>query len=421
MLDRDRWHEILSVLGRNKWRTFLTAFGVFWGIFMLVIMLGSAKGLANGTVASFGASATNSVFMWTQQTSMPYKGFKKGRFFQMTLDDVEAIKENVSSVGIIAPRCQSGGYRGANNVTHGVNVGAFGVYGDVPDYILIDPVEIVEGRFINQRDLDEKTKVCVIGVEVYNRLFTEGEPALGSYIKIQGVNFKVVGLFKSIMDDARRSEEQEKSISVPISTFQQAFNWGNNIGWLSITSAPKVPATKMEKQVQALLKERHSIHPEDERAFGGFNKEEMFNNFRTLNTGISMLSLIVGVLTLLAGAIGVSNIMVVTVKERTREFGIRRAVGATPWAIISQVMMEALTLTLMAGVFGVIGGVWLLEAVNSAMNSFSAEGGFFRNPGVDLGIVITAMLILIFAGLLAGLIPARRAVEVRPVEALRYE
>ncbi len=421
MLDGDRWQEILSVLGRNKWRTILTAFGVFWGIFMLVIMLGSARGLAHGTLASFGASATNSVFLWTQQTSMPYKGFKKGRFFQMTLDDVEAIKENVNSVGIIAPRCQSGGYRGANNVTHGVNVGAFGVYGDVPEYIMIDPVEIIDGRFINQNDIEEKRKVCVIGMEVYNRLFTEGEPALGSFIKIQGVNFKVVGLYESIMDDARRSEEQEKSISIPLSTFQQAFNWGNNIGWLSITSAPNVPATKMENQVQALLKERHSIHPDDERAFGGFNKEEIFNNFQTLNTGISMLSLIVGVLTLLAGAIGVSNIMVVTVKERTREFGIRRAVGATPRAIISQVMLEALTLTLLAGIFGVIAGVWLLEAVNAAMNSFSAEGGFFRNPGVDLVIVITAMLILIFAGLLAGLIPARRAVEVRPVEALRYE
>ena len=421
MLDRDRWQEILSVLGRNKWRTFLTAFGVFWGIFMLVIMLGSAQGLANGTEASFGGAATNSVFMWTQSTSMPYKGFKKGRRFNMDLSDVKAIEDNLGSIDIVAPRCQAGGYRGANNVTHGVNVGAFGVYGDVPDYIKIDPVDLIEGRFINERDLEEKRKVCVIGVEVYNRLFEEGEAAMGSFIRIQGVNFKVVGLYQSIMDDARRSEEQEKSISVPISTFQQAFNWGDNIGWLSITSAPNVPATEMEKQVKALLRERHSIHPNDERAFGSWNKEEMFNNFRTLNTGISLLSLIVGVLTLLAGAIGVSNIMVVTVKERTKEFGIRRAVGATPMAVISQVMMEALTLTLMAGVFGVIGGVWLLEGINSAMNNFSSEGGFFRNPGVDLGIVITAMLILIFAGLLAGLIPSKRAVEVKPVDALRYE
>ena len=421
MIDRDRWQEILSVLGRNKWRTFLTAFGVFWGIFMLVIMLGSAQGLANGTLASFGGSATNSVFMWTMQTSKAYKGFKQGRWFPMNLSDVEAIKNNIPSVEIIAPRCQAGGHRGSNNVTHGVNVGAFGVHGDVPEYILIDPVEIVEGRFIHQGDIDEKRKVCVIGMEVYNRLFEEGEEALGAYIKIQGVNFKVVGLHKSIIDDARRSEEQEKSISIPISTFQQAFNYGENIGWLSMTAVEDVPATQMEREVKALLKERHSVHPEDDRAFGSWNKEEMFNNFRTLNTGISLLSLVVGVLTLLAGAIGVSNIMVVTVKERTKEFGIRRAVGATPTAIITQVMMEALTLTLMAGVFGVISGVWLLEAVNSAMNSFSAEGGFFRNPGVDLGIVISAFVILIFAGILAGLIPARRAVEVRPVEALRYE
>ena len=421
MLDRDRWGEILSVLGRNKWRTFLTAFGVFWGIFMLVIMLGSAKGLENGTYASFGGSATNSVFMWTQSTSKAYKGFKKGRRFQMRLSDVEALKNNVPSIEVIAPRCQSGGYRGANNVTHGVKVGAFGIHGDFPEYLEIDPVDIVEGRFINERDLEEKRKVCVIGREVYNRLYDPGEPALGSYIKAQGVNFKVVGVFESIMDDARRSEEQEKSITIPLTTFQQAFNYGDVIGWLSLTSRPDVPATKMEEQVKAVLRERHKVHPEDERAFGSFNREEMFNNFKTLNTGISLLSFIVGSLTLLAGAIGVSNIMVVTVKERTREFGIRRALGAPPSAIISQVMMEAVVLTVIAGVFGVIAGVWLLEAINSAMNSFSTEGGFFRNPGVNLPVVLVSLLILVLAGLLAGLIPAKRAVEVKPVEALRYE
>ncbi len=421
MFDRDRWHEILSVLGRNKLRTFMTAFGVFWGIFMLVIMLGSAKGLENGTLASFGGAVTNSVFMWTQPTSMPYKGFKRGRWFQMRLDDVEAIKNNVSTIDVLAPRCQSGGYRGANNVTHGVNVGAFGIHGDFPEYLEIDPVEITEGRFINQTDLEEKRKVCVIGKEVQRRLYDDGEEALGTYIKAQGVNFKVVGIFESIHDDARRSEEQEKSISIPLTTFQQAFNYGDIIGWLSFTSVKSVPATVTEEKVKQLLKERHKIHPDDDRAFGSFNKEERFQSFVTLNTGIALLSFIVGTLTLLAGAIGVSNIMVVTVKERTKEFGIRRAIGATPGAIISQVISEAVVLTLMAGVFGVIAGVWLLEGINSAMNAFSAEGGFFRNPGVNLGIVLVSLLILVVAGLLAGLIPARRAVEVKPVEALRYE
>lgn len=421
MLDRDRWQEILSVLGRNKWRTFMTAFGVFWGIFMLVIMLGSAKGLENGTYASFGGSVTNSVFLWTQPTTMSYKGLNKGRYYQMRLSDVEALRNSIPSLNIIAPRCKSGGYRGSNNITHGVKVGAFGLLGDFPDYLKIDPIDIVEGRFINERDLEEKRKVCVIGREVYRRLYDEGEPALGSYIKAQGVNFKVVGLFESILDDARRSEDQEKSVMIPLTTFQQVFNYGDAFDWLSFTSVSDVPARVTEEKVKALLRERHKVHPEDEGAFGGYNRAEMFNNLKTLNTGIALLSFIVGALTLLAGAIGVSNIMVVTVKERTKEFGIRRAIGATPGAIISQVIMEAMFLTVLAGVFGVIAGVWLLEGVNSAMNAFAAEGAFFRNPGVDLGIVLVSMLILIIAGLLAGLIPAKRAVEVKPVEALRYE
>lgn len=411
----------MSVLGRNKWRTFMTAFGVFWGIFMLVIMLGSAKGLENGTQATFGGAVTNSVFMWTQTTSMSYQGFRKGRRFDMNLSDVEAIKENIPTVDVIAPRCQAGGHRGANNVTHGTKVGAFGVHGDYPEYLEIDPVEIVEGRFINKLDLGEKRKICVIGMEVYRRLYAPGEPAIGTYVKAQGVNFKVVGLFKSISDNGRRSEEQEKSISIPLTTFQQAFNFGDAIGWLSFTSVADVPATVTEAKIETLLRQRHRVHPDDERAFGSYNKEEMFNNFQTLNTGISLLSFIVGTLTLFAGAIGVSNIMVVTVKERTKEFGIRRALGATPGVIITQVIMEAVALTLIAGVFGVIAGVWLLEGINTAMNSFSEEGGFFRNPGVNLGIVLVSMFILIIAGLLAGLIPAKRAVEVKPVEALRYE
>ena len=421
MFDRDRWQEVIMVLGRNKLRTFMTAFGVFWGIFMLVIMLGSAKGLENGTIASFGGSVTNSVFVWTQSTSMPYKGFKRGRSFNLRTSDIPAIRESVPSVEAIAPRCQSGGHRGANNITHGVKVGAFGIKGDVPEYLEINPVDIVEGRFINENDLEDKRKVCVIGREVQRWLYDEDEEVLGTYIKAQGVNFKVVGIFESQSENARRAEEEEKSISIPITTFQQAFNYGDIIGWLSFTSAPEVSAAFTEDQVKAVLRERHKIHPDDERAFGSFNKAERFKNFITMNSGIKMLSFIVGVLTLLAGAIGVSNIMVVTVKERTKEFGIRRAVGATPMSIISQVIMEAVVLTLLAGIFGVIAGVWLLEAINSAMNSFASDGGFFRNPGVDLGVVLTSLMILIFAGLFAGLIPARRAVEVKPVEALRYE
>ncbi len=420
-MDRDQWQEIAAVLGRNKLRTFLTAFGVFWGIFMLVIMMGSGQGLQNGANASFGGTATNSLFMWTQRTSMPYKGFKRGRQFNFRNEDVDALKAAIPDIDVISPRCQAGGYRGGANVTRGVKTGAFSIYGDYPELLQIQPLNILQGRFLNDPDIEEKRKVCVIGIEVYNSLYKPGEEVIGTYIKAQGINYKVVGLFKAITDDANRAEEQEKAIFIPLTTFQQAYAWGDIIGWFSVTSKSHVPVSEVGEQMKTVLRERHKIHPEDEMAFGSWNMEENYNRMMSLLTGISMLSLIVGTLTLLAGAIGVSNIMLVIVKERTKEFGIRRAIGASPWSIMKQVILESVVLTVAAGIFGIICGVWLLELITMLMNKFSADGGFFRNPGVELPIVLVSLLILIIAGILAGLIPARRAVEVKPVEALHYE
>lgn len=420
-MDRDQWQEILVVLGRNKLRTFLTAFGVFWGIFMLVIMMGSGKGLKNGADVMFGGSSTNSIFIWTQQTSMPYKGFKRGRGYNFRNDDVPAIRAAVPDVDVIAPRCQAGGHRGTANITRGVKTGAFNIYGDFPDFYKVQPTTILQGRFLNEMDVEEKRKVCVIGTEVYNSLYTPGEDPIGTYIKAQGINFKVIGLFKAKTDDARRSEEQEKAIHIPLSTFQQAYNYGDIVAWFSITSKEGTSVTKVGDEVKSVLKQRHKIHPDDDRAMGSWNMEEAYNRMNSLLTGISLLSLIVGTLTLFAGAIGVSNIMLVVVKERTREFGIRRALGAEPWSVMKQVILESVVLTVAAGVVGIIAGVWLLELVAMLMEKFSAQSAFFRNPGVELPIVLTALFILIVAGVLAGIIPARKAVSVRPVEALRYE
>lgn len=422
-MDRDQWSEIAAVLGRNKLRTILTAFGVFWGIFMLIIMMGSGKGLENGARAGFGNTVTSSMFMWTMPTSKPYKGFQRGRNFNFRNADVQVLRQNINGLDIIAPRCQAGGYRGAGNVTRGVKSGAFNIYGDTPDFVRIQPMRLQQGRFLNQRDIDEKRKVCVIGAEVVKALYEEDEAVIGTYIKAQGVNYKVVGHYLSMQNNPDRAENEEKSIMIPITTFQQAYNYGDIVGWLSITSKPGVPVSEVGEQIKTTLRQRHKIHPEDQQAFGSWNMQEAFNRMMGLMTGIQVLSLIVGSLTLLAGAIGVSNIMLVIVKERTREFGVRRAIGATPARVMGQVILESIVLTLLAGIIGIIAGVWLLEGVAALMNQFAAEGdgGFFRNPGVDLGIVITALCILIFAGVLAGIIPARRAVKVKPVEALRYE
>lgn len=420
-MDRDQWQEILAVLGRNKLRTFLTGFGVFWGIFMLIIMMGSGQGLQNGAEAGFGNSVKSSVFMWTRNTSMPYKGFKQGRNINIHNSDVKAIRQNVASVDILAPRTQAGGHRGLDNVTRGVKTGAFNLYGDTPDYPLISPFNFIEGRFLNKRDIDDKRKVCVIGNEVYKALYAEGEECIGTYIKAQSINYKVIGLFKSMNQNPNQAEDEEKAVIIPISTFQQAYNWGDIVGWLSFSSKDGIPATQAAEEVKELLKQRLKVHPDDNRAFGSFNKEEEFARMQGLLTGIQMLSLIVGVLTLLAGAIGVSNIMLVIVKERTKEFGVRRAIGAEPFKIMKQVVLESVVLTVTAGVIGIIGGVWILEGIASLMNSYSAESEFFRNPGVKLPIVLTALGILIFAGILAGLIPAKRAVSIKPVDALRAE
>tara|TARA_B100000678_G_scaffold210819_3_gene178383 strand:- start:1681 stop:2946 length:1266 start_codon:yes stop_codon:yes gene_type:complete len=421
MIDRDQWQEIGVVLGRNKLRTFLTAFGVFWGILMLVIMMGSGKGLQHGAAAGFGGSVTNSMYIWTQQTSMPYKGFRRGRNINFHNADVEAIRSSVPELDILSPRCQAGGYRGTDNITRGIKTGAFNIYGDYPQYLQVEPMDIIEGRFINYRDIEEKRKVCFIGREVYNTLYEPGEEAIGTYIRAQGINYKVIGVYKSKTDDPNRAEDQEKSIIIPLTTFQQAYNWGDVVGWLAVTAKPDVPVSRVGDKIKALVRQRQSIHPDDEMAFGSWNKEEQFNRMMGLLTGINILSLIVGTLTLLAGAIGVSNIMLVIVKERTKEFGVRRAIGAPPSSIIKQVVLESVVLTVGAGILGIIAGVWLLELVSAGMNAAAEQGGFFRNPGVELPIVLAAFFILVVSGVLAGIIPARKAVEVKPVEALRYE
>jgi len=418
MFDRDKWQEVFHVLEKNKLRTFLTAFGVFWGIFMLIVLLGSGNGLRNGVTSDFGDHATNSMFMWTQRTSIPYAGFQRGRNFNFHNDDVAYIKSNVPEVAILSPRAQMGGHRGSNNVVRGLKTAAFNVYGDYPEYNQIEPVKIVKGRFLNQRDLEEKRKVCVIGMEVLNSLFMEGEEPIGDYVKINGVAFKVVGLYKSTQG-GDQAEESEKSVFIPLTTFQRAFNWGDIIGWLSITSVDNVPVSVVQEKVLTLMKQKYKVHPDDPRAFGYFNLEEEYLKMNGLFSGISALSWFVGVLTLLAGVIGVSNIMLIIVKERTQEIGVRRALGATPWNIKLQIIIESVFLTSIAGAVGVLAGTWVLVLVDTLLGD--VDSGSFKHPEINFYTVMIALSVLIISGAIAGLIPAQRAVKIRPIEALRDE
>jgi putative ABC transport system permease protein len=418
MFDLDHWREIYAALGANKLRTFLTAFGVFWGILMLMVMLGSGTGLENGVNQDFADNATNSFWVWSQRTSMAYRGLPQGRPLQMTNDDTAAIRERVAEVKVLAPRNQLGGWRGGNNVSRGKQAGAFSVFGDYPQIMDVEPVRITEGRFLNRFDLEDQRKVAVLGPRVAEILFEPGEEPIGDHIRINGVYFKVVGLFEPI--DAEDQQEQE-SIYVPFTTFQKAFNQGNRVSWFAITSQDDVPASIAEEKVLALLRQRHRVHPEDTRAFGHFNLEEEYDQVQGLFIGIRTLIWIVGIGTLAAGVIGVSNIMLVIVRERTHEIGVRRAIGASPGSVMSQIILEAVLLTSVAGYVGLIAGMWLMDLTARILAAGGGETRMFINPGVDLTSALQALVVLIVAGTLAGIIPARRAVSISPVDALRAD
>ncbi len=414
MFDTDRWKEIYETLSKNKLRTALTGFGVMWGITMLIIMLGAGSGLKNGVSREFAGRVANSVFMWSRITSIPYKGYSKGRRIILTNDDTKALRDQIPEIDLISPGLQLGGWRGSNNVRYKDKIGAFEINGYMPAVQKIKLMDVSIGRFINDRDIKEERKICVIGKSTKKALFGKENP-IGKYIMAQGVYFQVVGVFESSLrgEDA---EDEDRSVYIPFSTFQKAFNQGNRVHWYALTSKAGVPVKVVEEKAKALLRRRHSVHPDDVRAMGSWNMEEEIIKFNSIFNGITALSWFVGILTLMAGIIGISNIMLIIIKERTVELGIRRAIGATPVDIIVQIILEAIVLTTLAGIIGIIFGVWVLELAGPYI-----QHEYFNNPNVDFNLVMTAFGILVFSGVLAGIIPSYRAVRIKPIEALRAE
>lgn len=419
MFNRDRWDEILQALTANKFRTFLTAFGVFWGITILVLLLALTNGLKNGVTADFGNFATNSMFMWTQGTSKPYKGLPKGRYFNYKLDDVAALKSEIPNLKYVSPRNQLGGFQGANNVIRGTKTGAFEIYGDYPEYIKQQPMDILQGRFVSYSDINSKRKVCVIGTDVIKSLYDKDEEVLGSYVKINGVNFMVVGTFK--MSNSQGDDEQDaNTIYIPFTTFGQAFNRGDRVGWMAITAVDGVPITSIKQQVFDLMKSRHTVAPDDDRAIGHWDLSEQFERINGLFTILTIVGYFVGALVLMSGIIGISNIMLIVVKERTKEIGVRRALGASPWTIKGQILQESLILTILSGMVGISFSALIIWVLNYLLD-MSGPVDNFANPSVSMTVVFTALIILVVSGLLAGLIPANSATKMKPVDALRIE
>ena len=418
IFDRDTWQEIFGTISKNKTRTIITVIGVLWGIFIYIALSGAAKGLDNGFERQFENIAMNSMFVWAQSTSIPYDGFKIGRSIELKLSDIDYIKQRIPEVEFIAPRNARGVFGGVSPLVVRNNKSSnYNVYGDFPEYTKIATKKIYDGgRFINEEDIRYRRKVCVIGERTQTELFEKDENPIGQYVKIDNIYFQVIGVHKFVPGGGF---ESDGDIFIPFETFRQLYNTGETVQWFTIAAYDDADVVAVEKDVKAALKRIHRVSPKDERAFGGFNLGEIFNKVVGFSKGMTLLSLIVGIATIIAGVIGIGNILLISVKERTKELGVRRALGATPAEVRNQIILESVFLTVIAGILGIVLGAIVLAGINSAtvnMTDFP-----YTNPTVPIPFVLGALFIMVFLGTLIGLIPAQRAVSIKPIDALREE
>jgi len=417
IFDLNTWQEIFGSIKKNKTRTIITVIGVLWGIFVYIAMAGAAKGLDNGFERAFETVAMNSMFTWAQSTSMPYAGYKTGRRLQLKIQDVTVLQNRIPEIQYIAPRNAKGVFGDAPaKVVRGLKSGDYAIYGDFPIYTKIATKKIYDGgRFINDEDIAQNRKVCVIGERTEKELFEEGENPIGAYIRLDNIYFQVVGVHKYTPGGGF---ESDSDVFIPFSTFRKLYNTADNVGWLTIAAYDDADVVQVEKDVKGTLKNIHNVDPKDERAFGAFNLGEVFNKIMGFAKGMTFLSLVLGIATILAGVIGIGNILLIAVKERTKELGVRRALGATPKEVKSQIILESVFLTTIAGVLGIILGAFVLNIVNI----LTKDGDFpYANPTVPIPYVLGAMGLMIVLGTLIGLIPAQRAVSIKPIDALREE
>lgn len=417
-LDIDQMQEIIHTLSRNKLRSFLTMFGVAWGIFMLVVMIGSGKGLENGVMSGIQGIPTNSCFMFSNRTTMPYKGFQQGRYWELKQGDLEIITKNIPEIELAIPVLFGGG--GTDNTVYKEKTGSFTTKGINNNFFKIEPLKVLDGRLINRIDVDEGRKVCVIGEKVYNDLFSNSPNCIGEYIRVDGIYYQVIGVVKATTQ-INMNGSSDEAIFIPITTMQRAYGKGDEVHLIAVTAQPNKSISEVEDKLGRLVRETHSIHPDDKSALWIMNIEKEFKKINLLFIGIASLIWIVGLGSLAAGVIGVSNIMVVTVQERTKEIGIRRALGAKPFEIIIQIVQETVILTVIAGLTGLTIGVGILDLVGRILSASQSDNVFFKDPQITFGIAITATVILIFCGILAGLVPANRALKIKAIDAIREE
>ncbi len=420
MFDLDNWQEIWNTITRNKTRSFLTGFGVFWGLFMLILLMGIGNAFKGGVQGLINGFSTNAVFFMTSTTGEPYKGFRKGRTWNMNSRDLTLIRQKSEAVEYISPLIF--GPQSENNTVRGTKSGTYASNGINPEYFRMQEMEVLYGRTINQVDIEQRRKVCVIGQEVYEALFNVGEDPLGQEVRLNGRYFQVVGVVRPYSQLSVGSDPRS-TLFLPFSTMQQLFSRGDAFQVITCTAQPGFSASELEKEVIDILKTNHDIAPNDTKAVNTLNIEQMFRAIQALFTGIDILALIVGLGALFSGIIGISNIMLVTVRERTREIGVRRALGARPWNILAQIMSESVVLTTLAGLFGFLLSVGILAAITQIMSAApdTNELSILGPPLISFNLALGAMAILIVSGAIAGLMPALKALQIKAIDALRDE
>ena len=415
-VDLDSYREILDTLTRNKSRSFLTGFGVFWGVFMLVALIGGGSGLKEMLEKNFEGFAQNTVIVWSQQTSKAYKGFRKGRWWSMDYKDITRLKQRVPELDVVAPvlfapwgKTNTAYYKDQKTTPR--------IQGCTPEYAQVIAPKLYYGRYINEMDMKEHRKVCVIGKRIYKELFKEGGDPCGKSIRVDSTYYEVIGVDYAATNMNINGRAEQK-ITLPLSLMQETYNRGKEVDMVVATGREGVVMSKLTDRIREAVTMGHFVDPTDEQAAMVFNTEVLFQMLDNLFRGVNFLIWLVGLGTLLAGAIGVSNIMMVTVRERTTEIGIRRAIGATPKMILSQIIAESIVLTLVAGMSGILFGVMILQMLEMGNTEDGIVTAHFQ---VGFWTAIFAALVVSAMGVLAGLAPAARAMSIKPVDAMRDE
>lgn len=411
----DFFNEIWLTISKNRSRSLLTGFGVFWGMMILLALVSMGDSLKSAVWSHVEGLATNSTFIGTSATSLPYKGLQKGRQWDIVNSDLPVIRREAPSADVVSAVSFKGEWD--NNVRYGDRKGSYSILGVSPDFPKVMYIPILYGRNVNDIDLGERRKVCVIGNRVYRELFPEGGDVTGRMLRVGSIQYRIIGVRRKATMDIYIGGHPDEQVVLPLTTLQQVYNFGENIDMIMATAKPNTPVSLVEDEIKSTLKQLHSVAPDDQRATWSMNMEEQFKSVNYLMLGLTLLIWLVGIGTLISGAVGVSNIMLVTVRERTKEIGIRRAIGASPRIIVRQILAESTLLTFLAGVLGIVAGVGVVQLAGMLLK----DNEMFGTMQVSFLIAVCALILLILIGLLAGLLPASRALSIKPIEALSEE